>query len=139
MASRNTIIEVVKRALDADNESYSLLTSFAPRSLEGSDPQVLVTLSSDEIIRQPIGDCPLKWLMRLTIVVLYKGFNQPTEFYNTMDTIDEKLYIDFGPLNEDIIETELNRWDVDISSMNGQTEVPSILTASLMMTIRYVK
>ena len=143
--SRNSVITAIKRRLEAvqntltpDDETYFVIKdSFTP-NVEDNTPQVFLIVSSDEITKQPIGDCPLKWMMRLNIYLVFNNVNEPGKFYDIMDLIDNTLYVDYS--TEDIIETELNRWDVYISDETFRNaNIASCVSASLTMMIRYVK
>ena len=143
--SRNSIISSVRRKLEAvqstltpDDDTYFVIKdAFVPND-DDNIPQVMLIVSSDEITKQPMGDCPLKWMMRLNIYLTYNNLNEPTKFYDIMDLIDTTLYVDYS--NENIIETELNRWDIFINDETFRNStIATSVSASLGMMIRYVK
>ena len=143
--SRNSVITAIKRRLEAvqstltpDDDKYFVIKDAFTPNVEDNTPQVFLIVSSDEITKQPIGDCPLKWMMRLNIYLVFNNVNEPGKFYNIMDLIDTTLYVDYS--TEDIIETELNRWDIYISDETFRNaNIASSVSASLTMMIRYVK
>ena len=143
--SRNSVITAIKRKLEAvqstltpDNDKYFVIKDAFTPNVENNTPQVFLIVSSDEITKQPIGDCPLKWMMRLNIYLVFNNINEPGKFYDIMDLIDNTLYVDYS--TEDIIETELNRWDIYISDETFRNaNIASSVSASLTMMIRYVK
>ena len=143
--TRNSVITAIKRKLETvqstltpDDDTYFVIKDAFTPNVEDNTPQVMLIVSSDEITKQPIGDCPLKWMMRLNIYLVFNNVNEPGKFYDIMDLIDNTLYVDYS--TEDIIETELNRWDIYISDETFRNaNIASSVSASLTMMIRYVK